>query len=476
MNKIETMTIMRYFLFSLMTVNLIGLPLLAEATTDCATQIEIPENECKTLLSLFNSTTGAGWFDIFSGGWNITNTPCSWTGVTCREGHIVAIDRQNNGLKGSLPDLTNLSHLEKLDLSHNELHGPISSTHLPTSLQTLSLEDNQFNGNAPDLTTFTELKSVNLGENALTGSAQLPPSLTSNGPTGTAQFSETTYRVNEDEGLLRVTVKRVGGNEGKISVSYATLSESAKVGSDFEIAEGSLTWRDGDQGDKTFAISITDDTAIESNETFIISLQDMEETLETVKVTVVDNDSIIVQPFPELEEDSFPRQFYAPVCSINRSSINSVCIAQKKTFPCNVTIEEEASISQAVFECDAENKGLLSNSTIKAGATVRGGLLSGYMTNEGLLADFDFRGASIIGGTLSGTITNNSKVGGWFQDVHLAPNTHISGGILKGEITGDLDAPALLENLTVKSGRLSGVIIGDNVSISDNVVLGEGVE
>ncbi len=120
---------------------------------------------------------------------------------------------------------------------------------------------------------------------------------------------------------------------------------------------------------------------------------------------------------------------------------------------------------------------MLSNSTIKAGATVRGGILSGYITNEGILADFDFRGASIIGGTLSGTITNNSKVGGWFQDVHLAPNTYINGGILKGEIVGDIEIPALLENLEIKSGaKLSGVIIGDNVHISENVVLGEGVE
>ncbi len=68
------MTIMRYFLFSIITINFIWLP-LAQATTNCTTQIDIPESECKTLLSLFNSTTGAGWYDIFEGGWNITNTP-----------------------------------------------------------------------------------------------------------------------------------------------------------------------------------------------------------------------------------------------------------------------------------------------------------------------------------------------------------------------------------------------------------------
>ena len=63
-------------------------------------------------------------------------------------------------------------------------------------------------------------------------------------------------------------------------------------------------------------------------------------------------------------------------------------------------------------------KGWLSNSTIQTGATVRGGIVTGYIINEGSLADFDFRGTSIIGGTLAGTVTNTSKIDGWFQDVH----------------------------------------------------------
>ena len=59
----------------------------------------------------------------------------------------------------------------------------------------------------------------------------------------------------------------------------------------------------------------------------------------------------------------------------------------------------------------------------------------------------------------------------------MAPNTHINGGTLKGEITGDIGAPALLENLAIKAGaKLSGVIIGENVQLAEDVEFGKGVE
>jgi hypothetical protein len=154
----------------------------------------------------------------------------------------------------------------------------------------------------------------------------------------------------------------------------------------------------------------------------------------------------------------------------------SVAAAMPLEILCTVTIEEGASVAQAVFECDAENKGWISNSTIKAGATVQGGVLTGGISNEGILADFEFRGSSIIGGMLSGIIVNNSKVGGYFQEVSLAPDTQISGGQLKGNIMGDADAPALIEGAKIlKGSQLSSVTLGENTQIAKDVKIGAGV-
>ncbi len=77
---------------------------------------------------------------------------------------------------------------------------------------------------------------------------------------------------------------------------------------------------------------------------------------------------------------------------------------------------------------------------------------------------------------LSGIIVNNSKVGGYFQDVSLAPDTQISGGRLKGKIMGEADAPALIKEAKILEGsQLSYVTIGENTQVAKDVKIGAGV-
>ncbi len=432
------------------------------AITDCIAQIDIPSSECEALLSLFNSTHGTDWSDVSDNSWNATNTPCSWAGIICRDKRVIELNRQAQGLEGAIPNLTDLTSLKILDLSHNKINGSIDSTHLPTSLQRILLNDNKITGEAPDLTELIQLKTLDLGNNLLTGTIQLPHQLID---TGTLKFSQTNYRLNENDGTLTVTVKRIGNTYGEDRTNYATLSGSAKAGRDFEVAKGLLTWTVDNSSDKTFTITIINDAFKEDNETFIIILKNSNGILDKAKITIVDNDTT-------LSDGSSS----TPSCPTDRLSISSTCNASGNTLPCNVTIEEGASVAQAVFECDAENKGWLSNSTIKAGATIQGGILTGGISNDGILADFDFRGSSIIGGTLSGLIVNNSQVGGYFQDVSLAPDTQISGGELKGNIMGDADAPALIEKAEILEGsQLSSVTIGENTQVATDVKIGAGV-
>ena len=117
----------------------------------------------------------------------------------------------------------------------------------------------------------------------------------------------------------------------------------------------------------------------------------------------------------------------------------------------DATLETQASITRGKVAGNIINNGLISNVTVQSGALVSGGKITGYIINDGSLADFEFVGAKITGGTLSGTIYNNSEIGGFFQDVQLAPNTHIIGGTVAGTLQGDCEAPAQLENVTVKA-------------------------
>jgi hypothetical protein len=132
------------------------------------------------------------------------------------------------------------------------------------------------------------------------------------------------------------------------------------------------------------------------------------------------------------------------------------------------------TVSNGVLNTTVVNHGWVSNFHITTTGKLSGGVVTGYIKNEGVMLDFEFVGMSILGGTLGGVITNNSRVGGFFQDVTLLPNTKITGGILSGIIKGDKNAPALLENVRVKGrSKLSGVKLGKGVKLEKGVLLEE---
>jgi acetyltransferase-like isoleucine patch superfamily enzyme len=124
-----------------------------------------------------------------------------------------------------------------------------------------------------------------------------------------------------------------------------------------------------------------------------------------------------------------------------------------------------------------DNQGWVSNLTLESNSHLTGGIVTGYIDNHGEMADFEFRGAAIEGGMLAGKISNTSQIGGYFRDVQLAVGTQLSGGNLQGNISGDYNAPALLENITIKSGSfIAGVKLGDGAIVEDNVTCGDNVQ
>ncbi len=186
----------------LLAVLLMMLPANAGAAPElgCAGVSQVPLAECQALEALYTSTQGAQWHD--KAGWAVTNTPCSWYGVTCQAGHVSQLDLSDNNLAGPLPaqlsnltqlrvlilkrnavtgavpaDLASLAQIQTLDLSENSLTGAIP-TQLGNlaALQTLNLSNNQLTGAIPtQLASLALLQILDLSSNQLTGS--IPPVL-----------------------------------------------------------------------------------------------------------------------------------------------------------------------------------------------------------------------------------------------------------------------------------------------------------
>lgn len=89
---------------------------------------------------------------------------------------------------------------------------------------------------------------------------------------GALRFSSSGYSVGEGAGQTTITVRRVGGDDGAVAVSYATANGSATAGFDYTARSGTLNWPDNDDNPRTFTVPILDDSLDELNETVNLTL------------------------------------------------------------------------------------------------------------------------------------------------------------------------------------------------------------
>jgi hypothetical protein len=137
---------------------------------DCQRVREISVEECQALVALYESTDGDHWQD--KTGWLVDESPCAWYGVLCQDKHIEMLELSYNQLTGPIPaELGNLANLFRLGLSHNQLSGSIpAKLGKLTNLNWLDLSFNQLNGSIPtELDNVPNLYWLDLSYNQLTG-------------------------------------------------------------------------------------------------------------------------------------------------------------------------------------------------------------------------------------------------------------------------------------------------------------------
>ncbi|MEN8216978.1 MAG: Calx-beta domain-containing protein [Pseudomonadota bacterium] len=128
----------------------------------------ISKKECQALIALYESTDGDNWAD--NSGWNVTNTPCNWHGVTCKKGSVEKLELSSNKLKGSISaKFFKLKKLEKLDLSYNEIDASIFKKMKKfKNLKTLLLNNCKLSGKIPNsLMKLKKLTELDLNDNCL---------------------------------------------------------------------------------------------------------------------------------------------------------------------------------------------------------------------------------------------------------------------------------------------------------------------
>ncbi len=109
------------------------------------------------------------------------------------------------------------------------------------------------------------------------------------------KFVSTTVSANESN-PANLTVSRIGATSGAASVNYTVAGGTATSGVDYTPASGTLSWNDGEGGDKPLSVATLEDTLVEPNETISVTLSAPSAGAQLVggnpaTVTILDNDS-----------------------------------------------------------------------------------------------------------------------------------------------------------------------------------------
>ena len=89
---------------------------------------------------------------------------------------------------------------------------------------------------------------------------------------GYLSFSANAYYGNLSAGLINVTVSRVVGSKGTVSVQYATTNGTALNGVDYVGSTNTLTWNNGDVSARTITVPLINSHLIGTNKLFFANL------------------------------------------------------------------------------------------------------------------------------------------------------------------------------------------------------------
>lgn len=114
---------------------------------------------------------------------------------------------------------------------------------------------------------------------------------------GNLVFSSPAYTNGESAGAAVLTVNRVGGTQGGVSVAYATTAAgTAASGVHYTPVSGVLSWADGESAAKFIAIPLANNNLVDGNRTVVVALSAPTggaglDNAGTATLTILDDDT-----------------------------------------------------------------------------------------------------------------------------------------------------------------------------------------
>jgi uncharacterized repeat protein (TIGR01451 family) len=161
---------------------------------------------------------------------------------------------------------------------------------------------------------------------------------------GEIRFTSAAFSIGEAGGNAAITVERVGGTGGAVSIDFITADATATAGADYSATAGTLSWVDGVGGTMSFLVPITPDLLDEDDETVDLTLSNPQGGASlgspaNAQLTITDDDAppmISINDVSMLEGDAATTPFSFDVTlsaasgktvSINYSTSDGTAVA-----------------------------------------------------------------------------------------------------------------------------------------------------
>ena len=152
-------------------------------------------------------------------------------------------------------------------------------------------------------------------------------------------FSSATYSVGEASGHVTVTINRAGLTSSSDSVNFATSNGTATAGSDYTAVSQPVSFAAGETS-KTVSIPITNDSAVESSETVLLSLSSPSTgaalgSPNSATLTISDNDVAppppVVKPSGKISSAKFSKKSF-PISQARKVKLTCKFSPKSKIF------------------------------------------------------------------------------------------------------------------------------------------------
>jgi hypothetical protein len=247
------------------------------------------------------------------------------------------------------------------------------------------------------------------------------------------QFSSKSYIATESSNQAVITVSRNGGRLGEASVDYATSDSTAKAGEDYTATQGTLTWLNGEDYDKTITIPLVFDRASEGNEIVVLTLSNASDN-----------------------------------AGLGTPSEATLTITESDSKQC-----ESGQVVDCALISEDKDAPPLQDARISPKGTVAGVKLAGNVKNAGWVQDVELMpNTQLTGGTVTGEISGPShpnqsdQPAAILRDVNITTGAKLSNVVIGGQSVID---PAVIES---EDGLGEGVRFETNSLIPEERDLG----